>query len=50
MIGIITASLSLFGVMIGRRFGKKYSKKAEFIGGVILIGIGIKILIEHLSS
>lgn len=48
IIGIITASLSLVGVKIGRKFGKKYSQKAELLGGLILIGIGVKILIEHL--
>jgi putative Mn2+ efflux pump MntP len=48
-IGIITASLSFIGIKIGRKFGKKYSKQAEFIGGLILIGIGIKILFEHLT-
>lgn len=49
-IGIITGALSYIGVRIGKQFGKKYSQKAELIGGIILIAIGIKILIEHLTT
>ena len=39
----------LFGVVIGNKFGDKYEKKAQIFGGVILILIGIKILLEHLN-
>lgn len=49
MIGIITFSISTLGVKIGNLFGKKYEKKAEFIGGTILIILGIKIVLEHLN-
>lgn len=49
IIGIITFLLSLLGVYIGDRFGHFFEKKIEFAGGLILIGIGIKILIEHLA-
>lgn len=49
IIGIITFMLSLIGVKIGNKFGNKYEKKAEIFGGVILILIGVKILIEHLG-
>lgn len=49
IIGVITFVLSLLGVKIGNKFGDKYEKKAEFLGGVILILIGVKILIEHLG-
>lgn len=49
IIGIITFFTSLIGVKVGNKFGNKYEKKAEFIGGLILILIGIKILIEHLG-
>ena len=48
--GIITFLLSLIGVKIGNIFGDKYEKKAELAGGIILIGLGIKILIEHLLN
>ena len=48
-IGIITFILSVIGVKIGNKFGDKYENKAEFIGGLILILLGIKILLEHLG-
>jgi len=47
-IGVITFTLSMFGVKIGNVFGAKYKAKAEFAGGTILILMGLKILIEHL--
>ena len=46
MIAIITFIISGLGYKIGNIFGSKYKNKAEFIGGLILIGIGLKILIE----
>lgn len=49
IIGIITFLLSLIGVYIGERFGHFFENKIEVVGGLILIGIGIKILVEHLS-
>jgi len=47
VIGVVTLLMSMAGVMIGSAFGTKIKSKAEFIGGVILILIGIKILLEH---
>ncbi|MBR6533229.1 MAG: manganese efflux pump [Clostridia bacterium] len=47
-IGIITFTLSAIGVKIGNVFGAKWKSKAEFLGGFILIILGVKILIEHL--
>ncbi len=49
LIGVVTFTLSLAGVVIGNRFGNRYKKKAEICGGVILILIGLKILLEHLG-
>lgn len=49
VIGLITFALSIIGVKIGNKFGDKFQNKAEFLGGVILIIIGIKILLEHLE-
>ncbi len=49
MIGVITFILSVLGVLIGNKFGSKYEKKAQIVGGIILILMGIKILIEHLG-
>lgn len=47
-IWIITFVLSMVGVKIGNIFGAKYKSKAEFAGGIILIAMGLKILLEHL--
>lgn len=43
------AQASAFGVWLGNCFGEKYRSKAELAGGVILIIMGLKILIEHLN-
>ncbi|WP_394875227.1 manganese efflux pump MntP [Clostridium neonatale] len=48
-IGITTLVLSMIGVKIGNIFGVKYKSKAELVGGIILILMGIKILLEHLG-
>lgn len=48
-IGIITFVLSMIGVKVGNIFGSKYKSKAEFAGGIILILMGLKILLEHLG-
>lgn len=47
MIGITTFIISLGGVVIGNIFGAKYKSKAEIAGGIILILIGIKVVVEH---
>ncbi len=49
LIGAITFSLSAAGVKIGSVFGARFKKKAEIFGGVVLILIGFKILLEHLG-
>ena len=49
-IGIITFLLSFVGVVVGNYFGTRYKRKAEFTGGAILILLGTKILIEHLTG
>ena len=49
IIGITTFIISFVGVHIGHHFGSKYEKKAELAGGIILICIGLKILLEHLG-
>lgn len=49
IIGIITFTLSIIGVIIGNKFGDKFQNKAELAGGIILIIIGFKILLEHLG-
>lgn len=47
-IGCVTFVLSAIGVKVGGLFGAKYKSRAEFVGGVILIVLGVKILLEHL--
>lgn len=48
-IGLITFLLSLTGIGLGKSFGALLGKRAEFVGGIILIGIGIRILLAHLT-
>lgn len=47
LIGVTTGLFSALGVYIGKWFGNRYKSKAEFVGGLILIAMGIKILVEH---
>lgn len=49
MIGVVTFLISVFGVRIGSVFGDKYGSKAEIVGGIILILIGVKILLENFN-
>lgn len=50
IIGVITFVLSAIGLYLGRFIGARIGSKAGILGGVVLIGIGIKILIEHLNA
>lgn len=49
LIGVITFGLSALGVRIGNLFGGRFEKKAEAAGGIILLLLGLKILLEHLG-
>lgn len=49
IIGVTTFLISITGVYIGNFFGNKYKNKAEFAGGLLLVLLGIKILLEHLN-
>ncbi len=49
-IGVVTAMLSMVGLGAGHRFGRALGKRFELVGGVVLILLGIKILIEHLGA
>jgi len=49
-IGVITAGLSLLGVWLGHYAGRRLSSYAELIGGLVLIGIGVKILVDDLAG
>jgi putative Mn2+ efflux pump MntP len=48
IIGLVTFALSYAGVLIGKRFGHFFENRLEAVGGLILIGIGVKILFEAL--
>lgn len=50
LVGVTTFAFSAAGVKIGNVFGLKYKSKAEVIGGLILILMGVKILVEHLTG
>lgn len=49
LIGLTTFIISLIGVKIGNKCGKNYEKKAQIYGGLVLIFIGLKILVEHIN-
>ena len=46
-IGVVTCVLSIVGLRLGNMFGCRFKSKAELAGGIILIGMGVKILVEH---
>ncbi|MDA3897797.1 MAG: manganese efflux pump [Desulfobacteraceae bacterium] len=50
VIGIVTAVFSVIGIRAGKYFGKKLGPRMELIGGIILIGIGLKILLTDLFA
>jgi manganese efflux pump family protein len=50
VIGVVTSSLSLLGLLAGHRLGRTFGKRMEVLGGLILIGIGIRIVITHLAA
>ncbi len=48
LIGVVTSILSLVGLRVGRIFGKKFDRPVKIIGGLVLMGIGLRILLSHL--
>ena len=50
VIGVVTAALSLCGLRLGNRLGLRFGKNMEIVGGLVLLGIGLKVLIEHLTA
>lgn len=49
IIGVVTLALSAFGLQMGCRLGERFGKRVEVLGGLILIGIGLRVVITHLS-
>lgn len=50
LIGVVTFSLSLGGGLLGSRIGERFGRSMEALGGAVLIGIGLRILAEHLGT
>lgn len=49
IIGLVTATICFAGTFVGYKFGSKFKKPAEIAGGIVLILVGLKILLEHLG-
>ena len=47
VIGVVALTMTAFGMLFGKQLGRRFGKRMELIGGLILIGIGVKIVIEH---
>jgi len=47
VIGLVAGVLTVAGMLLGRRVGDRWGPRVEIAGGIILIGIGLKILLEH---
>lgn len=50
LIGVITAAMSLSGLLLGRVLSARWGSRAEVLGGVLLVGIGLQILVSHLHN
>ena len=48
IIGVVTAIFAVLGAQLGQRFGQSFGKKVEIAGGLALVAIGLRILIDHL--
>ncbi len=49
-IGLTTAALSALGLVLGRRFGSLFGKRLDVAGGLVLIGLGVKMLVDHFRA
>jgi putative Mn2+ efflux pump MntP len=47
LIGLVTGGLSLLGGLLGRRLGDRFGPRLEIAGGLVLVALGVKILLEH---
>ncbi len=50
VIGMVTGALSLIGLRIGQSVGRRFGGPVEITGGIVLFGIGLRILIQHLAG
>jgi putative Mn2+ efflux pump MntP len=49
VIGVVAAAFTAAGMLLGRRLGGLWGKRVEVVGGLVLVGIGVKIVLEHLA-
>lgn len=50
VIGVVAGALTVLGMLLGRRIGQAWGPRVEVVGGLVLIGIGVRILVEHLAG
>jgi len=50
IIGIVTAATSTAGITFGSRLGARWGRRAEIVGGLVLVGIGVRIVVSHLGD
>jgi putative Mn2+ efflux pump MntP len=50
VIGVVAAAMTAIGMKLGRRLGALWGKRVEVVGGIVLVGIGVKIVIEHVFT
>ena len=50
IIGIVAAAMTALGLALGNRLGKAFGKRMELVGGLVLLGIGIRVVVSHLSG
>jgi putative Mn2+ efflux pump MntP len=49
VIGVVAAAMSTLGIVFGNRLGRRWGRRAEAVGGIVLIAIGIRIVVSHMS-
>jgi putative Mn2+ efflux pump MntP len=49
VIGVVTAALTTVGMLLGRVLGARFGRRMSIVGGLVLLGIGVKILVDHLG-
>ena len=50
VIGLVAGAMTVLGLELGKRLGMVFGKRMELVGGLVLIGIGVRIVVEHLTS
>ena len=50
VIGVVTAAITCLGMLVGSRLGARFGRRIEIVGGLILLAIGLKILVQHFAA